>query len=66
MKRKTVYRCEFLFKGEVHSVRSEEGIAAFKDGFWITADLKYTKGSDCRYWIPPTVIEYVAKDSVRS
>jgi hypothetical protein len=54
------YRCEFLFQ-EQH-LCSSAGLTAFRDGFWINEDLKFTDGSDVHYWIPPHRILYVAKD----
>ena len=55
------YRCEFLFQ-EQHLTAYSSGLAAFRDGFWINSDLKYTDGSDVRYWIPPHRILFIAKD----
>jgi hypothetical protein len=43
---------------------SKEGIGAFKDGFWIDADLCYCKTSKVKYWIPPHKIRYISKDTV--
>lgn len=61
---KRVYRCEFTMHGIGRYVRCEDGLAAFKDGFWITDEYQYTKGSDARFWIPPSAILYVAIDTV--
>jgi hypothetical protein len=59
------YRCEFVFHngGPQHQLTaySTEGIAAFRDGFWINEQLEYSNGNDVRYWIPPHQILYIAK-----
>ncbi len=58
------YKCVFYFGGdrERYEVKyGQDGIHAFINGFWITYDLKFTKGSDCKYWIPPSQILYVEK-----
>jgi hypothetical protein len=60
----TQYRCEFQFDTLRLFVDSSEGIAAFKDGFWMTSALEYTKGSDAYYWIPPHAILYITKEDV--
>lgn len=49
----TMYRCEYMFRGNNHYATSPSGLADFKDGFWVDVNMKFTKGSDCRYWIPP-------------
>lgn len=62
---KTTYRCHFQLKARLHTknyVYSEEGIGAFKDGFWINRDLQLTKSDDCMFWIPPSQIEYIYKE----
>ena len=64
MEDKTVYRCEFVFQGDNRVVRSEDGICVFKDGFWVDGDYKFTQSNNCRYWIPPSQISYIAKDSI--
>lgn len=62
------YRCVFDFgviyktAWKLHEVIYRgDGIHAFTDGFWINDDLKFTKGSDCKYWIPPSQILYIEK-----
>ena len=60
---KTHYRCEFRWKSGVAYVHSDEGIAAFKDGFWLDAFFNYTKGGKCCYWIPPSQILYIQKET---
>ena len=57
----TQYRCYFIFKDSWHVVESEEGIGRFCSGFWITGTMELTKGSDCKYWIPPSQIKYIDK-----
>lgn len=61
---KRVYRCEFIMHGIGRCVRCKDGLAAFKDGFWITSEYQFTKGSDALFWIPPSAILYVAIDTV--
>lgn len=31
------------------------------DGFWINGIYQFTKGSDCKWWIPPSAIIMVEK-----
>lgn len=38
------------------------GLADVKDGFWINEARQYTQVSDCKYWIPPSKIEYISKN----
>lgn len=61
---KTIYRCRFYFRNNIEpfDAFSEEGIIAFKNGFWVDSDLSYTKLNGARYWIPPHKIEYIAKE----
>jgi hypothetical protein len=59
------YRCTFTFKDNSQTVYSNEGIDSFKDGFWITGTVEFTKGGDCEYWIPPSAIKYVHKTGGR-
>jgi hypothetical protein len=62
-----IYRCYFNFTvihrrdGDNHHVESDEGIAAFRIGFWINDDIKLTKGADAKYWIPPSQIIRIEK-----
>jgi hypothetical protein len=39
----------------------QDGIHAFVCGFWINDDLKFTKGTDAKYWIPLSQILYIEK-----
>lgn len=64
MPSKRTYRCEFIFKRIGRYVCCDEGIAAFRDGFWLNANLRFTKVSDAKFWIPPHAIEYIAIDTV--
>ena len=36
-------------------------ISDIRDGFWTDRDGEFTKGADCKYWIPPSRILYVMK-----
>lgn len=53
------YICEFIFKGEVYVVYSENGIRFFTDGFWVNENLMLTTGVGAKYWIPPHKINYI-------
>lgn len=56
------YECIFNFWGTTNIVGYDQaGIHAFSNGFWITSELKFTKGCDCKYWIPPSQILYIEK-----
>lgn len=62
------YKCVFNFckitrrDGQHHSVSyDQDGIHAFVCGFWINDDLKFTKGTDAKYWIPLSQILYIEK-----
>jgi hypothetical protein len=60
------YRCWFEFYCEnddddtpaegTYYVTSPGGISDFATGFWVNADMQFTKGSNCKYWIPPSKI----------
>ncbi len=65
------YKCVFhfgrIYKGDrrPHEVSYDtDGVHAFVGGFWITDDLKFTKGSDAKYYIPPSQILYIEKVKV--
>jgi len=67
------YKCWFMFNTNpksqldlyIGSVNySNDGICAFTNGFWITNERKFTKGSDCKYWIPPSQILYIEKQEI--
>jgi len=36
-------------------------IGDIENGFWITTGYVFTKGSNGKYWIPPSAILYVEK-----
>ncbi len=62
------YKCIFNFGAVYNFDRKphcvsydQDGLHAFTSGFWINLDLKFTKGSDCKYWIPPSQILYIEK-----
>jgi hypothetical protein len=59
-----VYRCWFNFKDAICVATSTEGLAGFNKGFWITEQLKLTKGGDCKYWIPPSQIILIEKGAM--
>jgi hypothetical protein len=64
------YRIEFnmgvKFYSRIDCIEvTDTPLCDIKDGFWINQDLKFTKGADARYWIPPHAILYIAKDAER-
>lgn len=72
-KYKTIYRCEYILNvsgiapgSQNRCVRSEDGIGDFVDGFWINDDYQFTKGSDAKFWIPPSCIRYISKDKIKA
>ena len=48
----------------MHQVDSLKGLDAFRNGFWINAELDYTYGQDSKYWIPPNMIQFIQKTKV--
>lgn len=60
----TKYTCYYEFDREPRSVQSLNGLAVFRDGFWIDSDCRLTTGLDARYWIPPHKIEFITADRV--
>lgn len=56
-----VYQCWFIFKDTTCVVVGREGVGEFKDGFWITGNMKLTKGADSQYWIPPSQLIRIEK-----
>lgn len=60
------YRCKFKidsypFNGVWCDVYSKDSISDFADGFWVDPEFRFTKGSDAKYWIPPSKICFIAK-----
>lgn len=53
--------CPNLPKYVLRKVEAEGGPSMFSDGFWVNGALEYTKGSDCRVWIPPSRIICIEK-----
>lgn len=65
-KTKTRYRCEFIFtnwKGSKELAVYANDFSDLKDGFWVNEDYRFTKKSDAKYWIPPSVFKYITKDT---
>src|SRR5262245_61093947 len=52
-------RCAFLF-GKRQLSGYSDCLDAFRGGFWIDDELKYSNGTSERYWIPPHEILYIA------
>ncbi len=61
------YKCVFNFPkikrrdGEPHSVTQGAGLYEFAGGFWIDDNLKFVKGSEAKYWIPPSQVLYIER-----
>ena len=59
------YRCVFRMSSVCNKVNSviikSGGIDKVKDGFWLNERFEFTQRSDCKYWIPPGMIEYAEK-----
>lgn len=60
------YICHFysphiLSQDFVAQAESDGGISDFKDGFWLNPYNKFTKGSDAKYWVPPSRILCIEK-----
>lgn len=58
---KTVYMCEFNMDTAYMHVEGGS-IADFKDGFWLNDEYKLTKGSDAKFWMPPSSIIRISKE----
>jgi len=41
-----------------------DSIADIKDGFWVTKEGSFTKGSDCYAYIMPHMVKYVLKTDI--
>ncbi len=54
-------KTEPTVKYVTRKVEAEGGPAMFSEGFWVDCALKYTKGSDCCVWIPPSRIICIEK-----
>ncbi len=50
----------FMFQGESATVEAQ-AMDDLKYGFFITEDHQWADGSDWKYWIPPSQIEYIEK-----
>lgn len=58
----TVYRCHFDFELVLDcKVDSDKGIDEFAGGFWVNSKIKFTKGNDAKFWIPPSKIVFIEK-----
>ncbi len=58
---KVVYMCEFNMDTAYMHVEGDS-IADFKEGFWLNDKYELTKGSDAKYWMPPSSIIRVCKE----
>ncbi len=52
------YACNFNFDETNHFVIGDS-IEDFKEGFWVDVDLQFTKGTNRKYWIPPSKIIFI-------
>ena len=59
---KTKYVCTFEFSEKFPRVISHD-LSDFLRGFWLDDLLRLTKASDCKYWIPPSKIQFIEKRS---
>lgn len=64
LERNTRYRCKFEINNFIHVIYSDD-ISDFTSGFWIDEHKNFTKGSDCKYWLPSSSILYISKEKVR-
>ncbi len=60
MSGETIYECRF-YLGSIEGEVQSRHLSDLQGGFWINKDYEFTKGSDCKYWIPPHKIEYITK-----
>lgn len=62
-----ICRCVFIFDRDeclqLRSVRAKEGIGRFRDGFWLNRYFELASASDCKYWISPSAIQYIEKET---
>ena len=59
------YICFYDWRSSLTPAQCQgDSIYDFKDGFWIDGEGKFTKGSDCKYWIPPARIYYIERREV--
>lgn len=57
-----MYEANFIIKNEVYEQYIQtDCLEDIKDGFWITNDYKFTKGSDSYMFILPHQIKYIIK-----
>lgn len=58
-----VYRAQYRLgiDGEFRDDKAD-ALADLKDGFWVNEEMKFTKGSDARYWIPPAMLIVIVKE----
>ena len=61
-----IYICRFELFGAPEETIIDGGIADIADGFWIDGNLKFTKGGDNVYWIPPARVRHVVKKETNS
>lgn len=58
----SLYHCYYTNHrlGKTERVVTER-LSDVADGFWVNEEYNFTKGSDCKFWIPASVIQYVEK-----
>lgn len=52
------YLVTFEYRHERRTI-SVASMDKVTDGFWLTDDLRFTQGSDCVVWIPPSRIFFI-------
>lgn len=55
------YKCHYKGPNGNINIIAIDRISTVKDGFWINSDYEFTVASDCKFWIPPSRIQYVEK-----
>jgi hypothetical protein len=55
-----IYRAYFMFGSEAKDADAE-CLEDFSKGFWLNEKHEFTKGDDCKFWIPSSMILYVKK-----
>ena len=59
----TKYVCHFFFgpNNFMHRAESNNGLFDFLGGFWVDMNIEFTKGSNCKYFIPANRIIFIEK-----
>ena len=61
----TTYRHFYSFKqGRVTDFLYVDIRVMEKFGFWLTENMEYTAGSNCKFWIPSSQLKHIEKVSL--